>query len=79
MNMKFLIIGVVLIAAVTFGFWFWDQLVYNQNELAQTPLSENQGGTDQAVKSEDSASLETELDSINVEGLDSEQLDLSGL
>lgn len=77
--MKLVIIGIVLIAAVTFGFWFWGQLSYNQNELANLPVGDS--SVPQPASEVDAASLEAELNDFDLEGLDAEasEMDLSGL
>lgn len=82
MNYRLIIGGIVLIAVIVFGFWFWGEFAYNQQELASIPVTEtdnNQESATQTSQPEDSASLQTELDSINIDNLDSEKLDVSGL
>jgi cytoskeletal protein RodZ len=91
MNYKLLIGGIVLIAAIVLGVWFWGQLSFNQQELASMPISEESQQDEESSTSADSEvevssdpsqaanDLESELSDLDLEDLDSEELDLSGL
>ena len=82
MNFKIVIIGIVLITAVLFGFWFWGEFRYNQNELSNMPLDVSSPDTQsdtQAPAVESASGLESELGTVDVEGLDAEEFDLTGL
>lgn len=37
-HVKLMVFGVVLVGVVIFGFAFWDDLKFNQQEIANTPL-----------------------------------------
>jgi hypothetical protein len=83
--MKLIIFGAVLVAAVIFGFWFWGEFTYNQDQLAspaadtadQTPLPPPSPNLDAA----DVTSIEAELNAVDLNELDAEasEMDLSGL
>lgn len=83
MHTKLIIFGAILIIAVVLGFWFWGEFIYNQDELSNPPLEQslNQAPSSPASASNDSASIESELDAINLDELDAEaaEMDLSGL
>lgn len=85
MNYKLVILGIVLVAAVIFAFWFWGQFTFNQDELSNLPVDTGSQNTEpnipasQAPSAESAGSLEAELNTMDLEGLDSEELDLTGL
>jgi Tfp pilus assembly protein PilO len=79
MHTKLLIIGVVLIAAVVFGFWFWGQFIDNQKALSDIPAQNTQSQSSSSKKASDPASLENDLNNTDLTGLDAEEMDLSGL
>jgi hypothetical protein len=82
MHHKLIVLGIVLVVAVAFGFLFWGDFLLNQQEIANTPMSTGEdtmvkmpSSSDSLSSSDSYDSLEKELNSTNLE-IDSDNASL---
>ncbi|HYC79568.1 MAG TPA: hypothetical protein VEC17_00920 [Candidatus Binatia bacterium] len=86
MHYKYMVVGVVLIAAVIFGSIFWGDLLFNQSEISNlnteevqdilpNPAPESQQ-TSNMSSSDSYDSIEADLNSTNVNDIDSDNTSL---
>ncbi len=70
---KLILFGVVLVGVVIFGFLFWDDLKFNQQELANTPVNVttesdlSMPASDDSVQAEPTASMSSSDDYAAIE------------
>ena len=71
MTTRLITAGVILVAAIIFGFIFWNQFTTNQRDLAGgNQTAETQ--TQMAPKNDSIGAVETDLDQIDVNSVDSD-------
>ena len=74
MTTRLITAGVILVAAIIFGFIFWNQFSSNQQNLAggNMPVPTTQTTQTQTPKKDSVSSIETDLNNVDVNSIDSD-------
>jgi hypothetical protein len=90
-HIRLIVLGIVLVCVVVFGFLFWDDLKFNQEQISNTPLPPSpevsddgrlmnpelqQGAGANMNQSDSYDDMESDLDGTDVDDLDPDSSEL---